>query len=118
MYKYNTYLAHTYTKQTEKIYSAIKKNEITAFSEEMDGTGGCIVGKNKLDTRKSVCFCYAELTKQERSESRADTTVGCEGSQCEEQRRKGRRGRLEQMLQLRTMFKCSNITEKPIDLYN
>lgn len=52
--------AYTYTKQTEEIYSAIRKNEITAFSEEMDGAGGCIVGKNKLDTRKSVCFCYAD----------------------------------------------------------
>lgn len=53
--------------------------------KKMDGTGGCIVGKNQLDTGKSVCFRYAELTKEERSESRSETTVGCKGSQCEEQ---------------------------------
>lgn len=85
----------------------MKKNEFTAFSGEMDGTGGCIVGEDQLDTGKLVCFYYAELAKRERSESRAETTVGCKGSQCEEQWRKGRRGRREQMVQLHTMFKCS-----------
>lgn len=96
----------------------MKKNEITAFSEEMEGTGGYIAGKNKLDTGKSVCFYYAELTKEERSESRAETTMGCERSQCEEQRRKGRRGRQELMVQMHTMLKCSNITEKQLTYIN
>lgn len=66
-----------------------------------------LLGKVSLDTGKLVCFYYAELAKKERSESRAETIVGCKGSQFEEQWRKGRRGRREQMVQLYTMVKCS-----------